>query len=272
MKKYFLIALLAMILTFQSTSLTLAQNKDDLGLGRLIQDVKGMENKASRTAEKEGDNLESLKKVAEKMISKRNEELNKLIDRVNEDKQLSETDKSSLKNDIQNVINALNGLKSKIDEETNIEGVRNDMKQIVSSYRVYEVLTPKTRLIITIDRLQALLSRLQGLTPKLQDLIDSLKFQGKDVTALQALLNDINNQLSTINVQLSTDKSNVLGVSVSTSSPKEVFDQVQNDLAHVRNGFTKIRSDVAQMRKGFRIVLNNNPSSTPSASPSAHED
>ncbi len=64
---------------------------------------------------------------------------------------------------------------------------------------------------------------MSGFTPKIQNLINNLKSQGKDVTSLQASLDDINKILATINTQLSADKTTVLSVTVSTTDPKTIF-------------------------------------------------
>lgn len=224
---------------------------------------------ASASAQRQSTELSKLQQRADNAISKRLTDLNRLISRIQNDKRLTADDKATLSTNVQNSINGLTQLKAKIDADTDLVVAQSDAKEIVTGFRVYLVVNPQTQLLIMIDNLTTTSSNIQKLTPQLQNLINTLKSQGKDTTALQQSLDDINSQLQTINTQLSADKTTVSGVTISTQNPQATFTSVRKDLAGVRADFAKIRSDFAQMRDSFKISIkggNSGRASTPSAS------
>ncbi|MCL4366318.1 hypothetical protein M1437_03770 [Patescibacteria group bacterium] len=229
-----------------------------MGVNRLVNQVQRVENQATRIAQRQEQNLDNLKKRADKMINNRVSSLNKLLQRIQNDKRLSTDEKTSLSGDVQANITGLTQLKAKIDADTDITTVRADTRSIITNFRIHAIFEPKIRLLVTINHLSALQGRLSSLTPKLQTLINNLKSQGKDVSKLQSLLDDINSNLSTINSKLSADKQTVLSISI--SSNPSVFAPVRQDLATVRGEFAQIRHDIGQMRVDFKIV---HPSPSP---------
>lgn len=239
------------------------------GLKNLIGQETRLENQATKAAQKQETNLTNLKQRADKAIDNRIAELGKLSSRIQNDSRLSADEKSSLTAEIQTNITGLTNLKTKIDADTDIAVARTDAKSIYS-FRIYMVVVPQTRLLITIDNLATLTTNLQGLTPKVQDLINTLKSQGKDVSNLQSLLDDINKQLSTISTKLATDKQTVMAVTPQTANPGATFASVRQDLASVRQDFATIRHDVGQMRVDFKgqfQVNAGNPKTTPTLTP-----
>ncbi len=249
---------------------------DDLGAQRLINQGTRMEAQASVASQRQATNLQELKQRADKAIDNRIAELNRLSTRIQNDTRLSADEKTSLTTDINTDISGLTSLKTKIDADTDITTARADAKTIVTNYRIFMVLVPKIRLLITIDNLSALDTKLQGLAPKLQDLINNLKTQGKDVTTLQASLDDMNSRHNDISTRLVTDKTKVQGVSINDfATAHSTFVSVRQDLAqNVRASFAQIRHDIAQMREDFKINIKNGSaepksSSSSSATPSS---
>lgn len=242
---------------------------NDFGLDRLINHETRVQNQASLTAQRQENNLANLKQRADKAIDNRVNELNRLSTRVQNNSRLSTDEKSSISGNISTNITGLATLKAKIDADTDINTARADVKQI-TTFKIYAVVVPQTRILITIDNLLALDTRLQGLTPKIQDLINNLKSQGKDVSSTQSLLDDMNSQISNIFSKLSADKLTILAVKSDSSNPQAVFVSVRQDLATVRQLFAKIRADVGQMRTAFKGAIQgsvNGVASTPSPSP-----
>ncbi len=241
-----------------------------MGVDKLINRTQNEENQAnkqaSRTAQRQEQNLDNLKKRADTLVDNRIASLNKVLQRIQNDTSLSADDKTSLSAEVQTNINSLTQLKTKIDADTDITTARADAKTIITSYKIFAIFEPKIRTLITIDNLSALQVKISSLTPKLQDLINNLKSQGKDVSKLQPLLDDINSNLVTINTKLAADKQTVLSISIS-SSPS-AFAAVRQDLASIRSDFAKIRHDIGQMRVEFQTVIKINVNqSTPSQSP-----
>ncbi len=235
------------------------------GIERLRNQANHLEKRASISAANQGERLTAVKQRADRMIVDRINELDRLLSRIQTDQRLSSDDKTSLSSDIQTDINGLTALKAKVDADTDLNTAKTDAKQIITSYYIYKMFVPKTRLMIIINNLQSLTQNLQAITPQIQNIINTLKSQGKDVSSLQSLLNDIDNRLQTITSTLSTDKTEVQAVSATTTDPNSVFTQVRKDLASVRTSFAGIRNDISQMRVDFRVVIlggSNQPSTS----------
>lgn len=223
--------------------------------------------RASAAAQRQSDMLARIIQRADQLISVRLSSLQNLLTRVQGDKRLSTTDKSSLTSDINTTISGLQTLKTKIDADTDETTARTDAKSVITTYRVYMVFEPKIRLLTVIGNLQTTSSNVSSLSGQIQTLITSLQSQGKDTSAAQTALNDLNTQLTAINALLSTDKTLVSNVTVNTTNPQSVFVQIRKDMATVRADFAKIRSDIATIRSTLKLVIKMSPAA---ASNSAH--
>lgn len=235
-----------------------------LGTGRVQNEANRLEKRATISAVNQAQRLERIKTQADKLISNRIASLNTLLQRVANDQRLSADEKSSLSSQIQSTVDGLNTLKTKIDADTDVTTAKADAKTIITDYYIYRMFVPKIRLLLTIDNLQALSTKLAGTSTSIQNLINTLKGEGKDTTAIQNLLNDMNLQLSTINTTLSSDKTKIESITT-TSDFQPVLVGVRQDLAGVRNDFAKIRNDIAQMRShfsGIRKSTNTTPAPT----------
>ncbi|HEX7042075.1 MAG TPA: hypothetical protein VF189_02405 [Patescibacteria group bacterium] len=218
-----------------------------------------IENRASAAAAKQADALTRIIQRADQLITTRLDSLQKLLSRITSDKRLSDTDKTSLTSDINTASTDLQNLKTKIDADTDETTAREDAKSIITNYRIYVIFEPKLRLLTIISNLQTTTDNVSSLSGRVQTLITDLKSQGKDTTAAQSALDDINSQLTTINTTLSTDKTLVSNVNVGSTNPQSVFVQVRKDLAGVRSDFAKIRSDLATIRSTLKLVVKMSP-------------
>lgn len=234
-----------------------------LGTGRVQNETNRLENRATISVANQTQRLEKIKTQADKLISNRIASLNTLLQRVNNDQRLSPDEKSSLSSQIGSTIDGLNTLKTKIDADTDIITAKADAKTIITDYYIYKLFEPKIRLLLVVNNLQALSLKLSGTSASLQNLINTFKNEGKDISVLQGLLDDVNLQLSTINTTLANDKTKLETLNT-TSDFQTVFVQVKKDLAGVRSNFAKIRNDIAQMRTNFRgIRKSTNPTPAP---------
>lgn len=238
--------------------LLIAQSALAKDANNLVRQAQNTVNNSSKAAVREQEQIIRLKQQGDKMADQRIASLNKLITRINNDKNLTSDEKTTLSSDVQNAINGLTALKTKIAGDTIAADLKTDIKQIVTNYKVYEIFEPKMRILVIIDNLQDISNRLSLLTPKLQAFINDLKAQNKNVSDLQILLDDINSNLSAINAKLSADKTAIMNVSVSTANAKDIFVSVRKDLAQVRALFAKIRHDIALMREDFKGLINKN--------------
>ena len=247
MKQKLLISSLLALLVFaisQTTSFALTSAAIDK-----------MQEKASGAADRQSAELSRIQARANQMIQVRLTSLQNLLTRVQNDTKLSADEKTSFTNDINTAISGLTALKAKIDADSDVTTALADTKSIVTSYRIYVVFEPKTRLTLIIDNLQTTTNTLSDLNTKIQTLLDTLKSEGKNTTTSQNALTDAVSQVSAINALLTTDKSLLSGVNVGSTSPESVFVQVRKDLATVRADLAKIRSDYASLREDIRIIL-----------------
>lgn len=214
-----------------------------------------MENRTATGAARQSGELSRIQSRADAMITNRITDLNKLLSRTQNDPRLATDEKTTLTNSITTTITNLQNLKAKIDADTDVTTAKTDAQSIVTSYRIYMVFEPQTRLLIIIDNLQTASTNVSNLVTKVQNLLNTLKGEGKDTTGAQTALTDIATQLTTITTLLTTDKSLLTGVNATSSNPQSVLTQVRKDLATVRSDFAKIRSDFASMREDIHIIL-----------------
>ena len=237
---------------------------DTLGGQKLINEVNHYQSQASHSAAKSANELQNIQSHADKLITDRLTSLNNLQTRLQNDTKLSSSIKNTLTTDIQNDINGLTALKAKIDADTNVTTARADAKTIFTNFYIYKMFEPKMRLLVTISNLQTITLNLEAIVPQIQNLINTLKAQGKDVSQLQPLLDDISSQLLTITTTLTKDETTVEGVTLTTQNGSTVFTQVRGDLSQiVRSGFAKIKSDFSQMRPIFQHLILPNSGTKP---------
>ena len=105
---------------------------------------------------------------------------------------LSSTDKSTLQNEVNTAINGLNTLKTKLDGDISLSTTKTDAASIMTEYRVYALVVPKVHLIKLADDIQATDTKLSDTAGKLQIRLAKEKSAGKDTSALEAKLTDLN--------------------------------------------------------------------------------
>jgi hypothetical protein len=188
-------------------------------------------------------------------ISRRIDVLNHLIARVHSNAHLTASDQSLLLKEDQGAVASLTGLKTKVDADTTTADVRTDEKQ-VASFHVYAFIVPQNHRLIVVSNLQFVATKIGGALATFQTKLDALKAQGNDVSAMQALLNDANSKLQTINGQLATDESALAGLTPTSPNPGATFSQVRKDLGSVRLELLDIRKDLVQLRADAQALKN----------------
>jgi len=141
---------------------------------------------------------------ADKEISSRIEALNKLAARIQEIKNLTDADKSTLAGEIQTQITTLNTLKSKIDADTDAAALKTDMASITVDYRIYALVIPQAQIVAAADRLKTIALDISIVGNKLQTRIASAQTAGSNVTALQTSLTDMQAKITDAQTQAQT--------------------------------------------------------------------
>ncbi len=218
---------------------------------------------ATNAANRQDAMLNRIKTRADEMIAIRLSSLQNLTNRLQNDPRL--TDKTNLLEDVATTTGSLTALKTKIDADTDVATAKADAKSIVGAYKIYIFFEPKIRLLAIIDTLQAANTRIASLVTRVQNLLNTLKNEGKDVTAAQTALTDISARVSSINTILATDTTFLQNTSVTSGNPASVFVVVRKDLATIRMDIAKIREDFATIRTSLHPFFTTNKQATSSA-------
>lgn len=150
----------------------------------------------NQDSKKGGNSLQAVIGRGDAEIIRRLSSLQQLATLINNATHLSATDKTTLTNEVNAEISSLTALKTKLDSEKTLTAARNDLRDIVTEYRVYALVAPKIHLIKQADDIQATDDRLTELAAKLQTRIAAEKTAGKDVSTLTTKLTDMNAQIA----------------------------------------------------------------------------
>lgn len=182
--------------------------------------------------------LQNIITKGDQEINRRLASLNTLTSKINAATKLTGSDKATLTNEVTSTISGLTSLKSKLDADTTIEAAKTDVQSIYSEYRVYALVTPKIHLIKVADDIQAVDMRLTTLASMLQSRIASDKTAGKDVSALQAKLDDMNSNISSAKAIASKIEAAVISLQPADYNSDHTLlsgDAVQLKTAHGNN-------------------------------------
>lgn len=195
---------------------------------------------------------------ADKEIARRIANLNALLSRVGQMKNISSTELASLQASINAQISALNTLKVKIDADTDLVTVKTDLQSITKDYRIYMVVLPQSRIVAAADRVETIVSDMQALAPKLQARITAAAAAGHDMTAANAAYTDMNLKVSDANVQATAAASEVAnlqpdnGVASVQASNKAAINDAQAKLKVATNDLKAARADVNVILKAVK--------------------
>lgn len=143
------------------------------------------------------DNLvKDLKTRATNEINRRLTALNGLVTKVNGLRRLTADQKAALTSQIQAQIANLTNLQGKIQADTDITTLRNDVKSIVDSYRIFALYLPQVHILAYSEAIQESIGSYNSLATKLQTLLSNLKSKGVDVTSLETTLSDLQSKLN----------------------------------------------------------------------------
>lgn len=138
----------------------------------------------------------TLKDRADQEITRRVTSINEVTAKLNDIKKLTTDQKTVLSQEIQTTSNSLTLLKGKIDGDTDPTTLKTDVQSIVTSYRVYLLLIPKTRIIALAEKFVNVANSFDGLFAKLQARITTAQGNGRNVASFQSGLDDAKAKVS----------------------------------------------------------------------------
>lgn len=207
--------------------------------------------------------IENFKDRAIKEIERRIDSLTNAIDRISEAKRLTDAQKSLLASDIQSEVSSLTELSKKIETETNIEILRQDVKSIVTSYRIYLLYLPQIRIIVAANGILNAADKMSELATKLESRIK--ENQGKDVVtggvdSLESILADMRAKIedaktqanNAINIVSQLKPTEYPGNKTELQKAKEMLRLAHKDLKEARQDAQKIIVELKKVNKDIK--------------------
>jgi TolA-binding protein len=215
------------------------------------------------TNQKQTQRISNLKTRADTEISRRINDLNKLIDRLNGMKRLSDSQKTTFVSGIQSEVSSLSTLKSKIDADTDVATLKSDVQSIVGSYRVYLVFMPQIQIMSAADRIDTSILSVNSMVTKLNDRIGKAKAAGSDVTAVEALVADMTAKSTDAQSQADSASAEVASLTPSgypgnTSQLKDARSKIQAATADLKIAVT----DAQTVIKDLKALVKSSPNPT----------
>src|SRR3989344_1376117 len=179
-KKQILSSLAAIVLFSSSALPVFAQGGADSITG----------DRAAKLEEPKAKRIELIKSRANEEIDRRIKALDKLSERVQSMKRVSDAQKSNTANMVTTEIVKLESLRAKIASDTDLETLKIDQRSIMESYRIFALIMPQGAILVAADRIKVIADNLTTIGGKLESRINEAKNSGKDVASLESYLAD----------------------------------------------------------------------------------
>jgi hypothetical protein len=163
---------------------------------------------------------------------------------------LTPAHQSALSAELANSHGGLAGLQGQITAATTLAQLRTLCPQIVTSFRIYVLETPKVHLTMAADRESAVVTNLTGISAKLGAAITTAQGQGQAVGNAPALLSDLNAKLADAGPKASGVPGQVMGLTPSAynaGTAKPVLETARDTLTQAHGDLISARSDAAQI-------------------------
>jgi hypothetical protein len=138
----------------------------------------------------------ALRAFADCEIGRRQKTLAGLISAVNGSKALTASHRAALAAELGSESSGLASLRAKIDGQTSIAGLRLEVVQIASSFRIYLLVAPQVHLVDAADGVLTLRPSLTQTATTLAGRIATAKANGADVATAQGDLDSMNSEIS----------------------------------------------------------------------------
>lgn len=200
------------------------------------------------------------KAKADAEIDRRIKALNALSARVAQMGKVTAEFKQSLGKNVQTQISGLAELKARIDADEGGATLREDIRTITQSYRIYALVMPQARIAAAADREAAIVSMLADIGSKLQARIEAAKAAGADVTAVTAALADMGTKLASAqtHAQAAVNGSAALapdgGDSEKMKTNGEALKAARNEIESARQDLAAARQSVDAILKSLRTL------------------
>jgi hypothetical protein len=190
----------------------------------------------------------------EEAIDRRIDDLQRLDDRIAEMKHVDDSTKAGLSTSLSAEIQKLKDLKVKISGDTDATVLRGDEKQITENNRVYLVVKPQASILVATDRVTNIVAMLTALVPKLQARITVAQTAGKDVTALNTALVDLQAKIADATTVSTSATASVTGL---TADNGDTTIKASNETAvkSARAGVQTANKDLMMANKDIKTIM-----------------
>ena len=212
--------------------------------------------------------LANLKSKGSTEIDRRISNLNAALTKLDASTKLAAADKTSLENQVKAEISGLTALKAKLIADTDLATARTDVQSIFADYRVYYLMLPKTRMVASADRFTSVEAALTTLEGKLQARVTAAKAAGKDITALQNLLDDMKAKIADAQAKSQSVVTPLLALQPTDYNQNHtVLLQYRASLKTAHDDLVASRDDAKTAIQDLK-ALGTSPTSSPSSSSS----
>ena len=146
--------------------------------------------------------LEQLKSLGQTLIENRLQLLERLKSRLQASENIPDATIQTLVADIDKTITDLQNLATEISNATDLEPLKDLVKSIFQNFQVYSVVAPRDLGQSLTAQGMYILGRLEAIQRQLQQMLEQKKNQGKDITSLQSLIDQVTAKLNDAKAQL----------------------------------------------------------------------
>ncbi len=200
-----------------------------------------------------GARFDVLRSILEGALSLRQAQLSSLTGEVNGSMTLTASDKAELQSELASETAGIDSLASKVPNDTTFAELKADSTAMVTDYRVFVVMSPKTHCTLAADTETAIAQRMQGLEPQLQAAINEAQQHGINVTGAQAAYDALVGEVSSAGSADSGVSSACLATTpAGWPGDATVFVGAKGKLVSGRADLVSARNDIATILKDIR--------------------
>ncbi len=194
----------------------------------------------------------SLQQRAQTEITRRINFLNDLSTKIDEINKISDADKTTLKTQMQQQIDGLTTLLTKIQSDTDLTTLRTDVKSVINGYYIFAFFRVKISLMFAADRLSSVTNDISIVYNKLADRISAEKSQGINVVSSETLLSDMLTKIKAANTDYQDAQTQLSGLAAQDyPGNKSSLFSARTKLKAGALDITKAYQDAVKIRQGL---------------------
>ncbi len=203
--------------------------------------------------------MENAKTRATQEIDRRISTLTNLSNKSANLKRVSAGAKADISKEVQDEISSLSNLKEKIESDSGTTTLKDDVKSITQSYRIYALVVPQGHILVASDRIVTIGNSLSLISAKLKSRVAELQTAGQDVTTLQTAITDMDTKIADALVQAQTASTSVAslvpdnGATTTMQANKQALVAAQADIKAGNQDLIAARKDAETVLKALKI-------------------